>query len=205
MWQLVVAALAGYLIGSFPTGLVIGRLYGVDPRTVGSGRTGGTNVYRAAGPVAGISTALLDFFKGAIAILIVRAFISDAPLADALTGLGAVAGHNWSLYLRFKGGAGTMTNAGTVLLLYWPATIFGGLLGFLVLRLVRISSVASMVFAIVVPLIFAFAIATQRIPAATMVYGIGQLVFVLWSLRPNIEALLRGDERRIGQQGQANR
>lgn len=197
--SLLLAALVGYLIGSFPSGIVLGRLYGVDPRTVGSGRTGGTNVYRAAGPVAGILTALIDLVKGAVAILIVRALITDAPLADALAGLGAVAGHNWSLYLRFKGGAGTMTNAGTVALLFWPAVLVMGALSLLVLRLTRISSIASIFFAIGISVAFAAAAASGWRPSAYLVYGVGQALLILWSLRPNIQRLLDGRERRIGQ------
>jgi acyl phosphate:glycerol-3-phosphate acyltransferase len=197
--QVLLAALVGYLIGSFPTGIVLGRLYGVDPRTVGSGRTGGTNVYRAAGPVAGVLTAIIDLIKGAIAILLVRALIVDAPLADALAGLGAVAGHNWSLYLRFKGGAGTMTNAGTVALLYWPAVLVMGALSLLTLRLTKISSVASIFFAVSVSVAFALAAASGWTPANYLVYGVGQAILILWSLRPNIQRLLAGRERRIGQ------
>lgn len=201
MVEVLLAAVVGYLIGSFPTGIVIGKLYGVDPRTVGSGRTGGTNVYRAAGPVAGILTAVLDWLKGAIAILIVQALLTPDPLATALAGVGAVAGHNWSLYLGFKGGAGTMTNAGTVLLLHWPTFVIGGLLGMATLRLTRMSSMASIVFALAVPLLFAGAAALGQIPWAYLAYGIGEALLILISLRPNIQRILAGTERRIGGKG----
>ncbi len=201
--QVVLAAVIGYLIGSFPTGIVIGRMYGVDPRLVGSGRTGGTNVYRAAGPVAGVLTAVLDIVKGVIAILLVRALLTPDPLATALAGVGAVAGHNWSLYLGFKGGAGTMTNAGTVLLLHWPTFVIVGLLSLLTLKLTRMSSAASLFFALGVPIAFAIAATMGQIPWAYLAYGIGEAVLIVWSLRPNIRRILAGTERRIGEKNAA--
>jgi glycerol-3-phosphate acyltransferase PlsY len=196
--QLVLAAFVGYLIGSFPSGIYIGRLYDVDPRTVGSGRTGGTNVYRAAGPVAGILTAILDLIKGSLAILVVSYLLSDAPLVLSLAGLGAVAGHNWSLYLGFRGGAGTMTNSGVVLMLYWPAFLLMGSLALLTLRLSRIASVASMVFAISVPIAFGLAYWLGHIPPEYFVYAIGEVIMIFWALRPNIKRLLARQERIIG-------
>lgn len=208
--QLILAFVVGYLIGSIPPGLIIGKLKGVDPREVGSGRTGGTNVYRAAGPAAGIITALLDLTKGAIAILLVRFILQSAlgvdpaaqrdlmALASALTGVGAVLGHNWSLYLGFRGGAGTMTNSGVVALLHWPTFLIGGLLGMASLRLTRMSSVASMVFALAVPLLFTLFAMRGMLPWEYLVYGIGEALLILYSLRPNIQRLLEGNERRIG-------
>ena len=195
---LLLAALIGYLFGSFPTGLMIGKLHGVDPRTVGSGRTGGTNVYRAAGKLAGLLTAFLDIFKGAIAMGLVGRYVDSSTLATALTGLMAVLGHNWSLFLGFKGGAGTMTNWGGLLWLHWPLALLGGLLGIVTFLFSRMSSLASLLFALFVPIGLAVAVAWGRVPADYLVYVIGTALLISYSLLPNIRRILAGTERRVG-------
>jgi len=129
-----IAALLGYLLGSIPVGLWVTRLYGVDIRTVGSGRTGGTNAWRAAGLKAAIPTVLGDALKGAVAVLLVRWLfyrvfpepgimtVDEAVLRNtvvqlsvALAGGLAVIGHNWSVFNGFKGGAGGITSAATAM------------------------------------------------------------------------------------------
>lgn len=194
----LVALLLGYLVGSIPVGLVVGRIFGVDPRTVGSGRTGGTNVYRAAGPAAGLLTAVVDTLKGALTVAMVRLVFPGVPLAAALAALAAVTGHNWSLYLRFKGGAGTMTNLGNLLILFWPIFVIAGLLGLATLYLSRMASLASLVVTWAAAILFLLFAPLGITPPAFIIYGIGQVLLITWSLRPNIQRLLTGTERRIG-------
>ncbi|MFO7532494.1 MAG: glycerol-3-phosphate 1-O-acyltransferase PlsY, partial [Candidatus Limnocylindrales bacterium] len=107
--------LAGYLIGSLPMGVIVARLTGgIDPRTVGSGRTGGTNMLRAGGWGRAIAVAVLDLSKGAVPILVARAL--EAPVeVQALTGLAAVLGSWKSVFLRFGGGRGVATGVGGML------------------------------------------------------------------------------------------
>src|SRR5262245_52091666 len=126
---LLVSAAIGYVFGSIPSGfLVVKLLTGQDVRTVGSGRTGGTNVLRAAGRKAFILTVLSDIAKGFVGTLIVRLLfasqtqnaIGTTPLwdvAQCTAGLAAIAGNNWSLFLRGHGGAGVMTMTGTMLVI----------------------------------------------------------------------------------------
>ena len=111
----VLVTIVGYLIGSFPTGYLVARYWkGVDPRQGGSGRTGGTNVLRTAGKWAAIVTALGDVIKGATAMYVGRWLLNTDP-ALVLTGLAAVMGHNRSIFLGFRGGAGTSANIGVLL------------------------------------------------------------------------------------------
>ncbi|GAP64666.1 glycerol-3-phosphate acyltransferase PlsY [Ardenticatena maritima] len=191
---LIIAILIGYLVGSIPNGVLIGRyLFGVDPRTVGSGRTGGTNVYRAAGPKAGILTAITDAFKGILAVLLVRMLITDNEMAAQLAGLFAVVGHNWSIFLKFKGGAGTMPNLGAMATLSATMFVPAGLLGLISLYVWRMASLASLVVAwtgLLAALLFA---------REYWLYAIGQALVVTWALRPNIKRILNGTERRIGE------
>ena len=96
--MVVAAAVIGYLFGSIPVGyLVVRATSGVDVRSVGSGRTGGTNAMRAGGLGAGVMTAIGDMLKGLIAVVIMRWLSGGVPEIEALAGLGAVAGHNWSI------------------------------------------------------------------------------------------------------------
>lgn len=194
----IAALLIGYLVGSIPVGVFVGRIFGVDPRMIGSGRTGGTNVYRAVGPTAGIITAVLDTFKGALAVAIVRVLFPETSLPAALAALAAVTGHNWSLFLRFKGGAGTMTNLGNLLILFWPIFVIAGLLGLATLYLSRMSSLASLVVSWSAAILFVLFALLGNAPPAYTVYGIGQALLITWSLRPNIERIRMGTERRIG-------
>ena len=115
IWELGVAALIGYVFGSLPTGyLVVKWKTGQDVRKVGSGRTGGTNVLRAAGSRAFLITVLGDVNKGMWSALIARWLLQSDDLM-LVTGFCTLVGNNWSLFLRGKGGAGMMTGAGTLL------------------------------------------------------------------------------------------
>ena len=107
--MLILLPLIGYLLGSLPMGLIYVRVFtGQDLRAVGSGRTGGTNAMRAAGLAVGLLTALSDIFKGTLAVWLAQWLLPAETRAFGmvLCGLGAILGHNYSLFLRFKGGAG---------------------------------------------------------------------------------------------------
>jgi glycerol-3-phosphate acyltransferase PlsY len=116
MWAALLVLFLAYLFGSIPAGVVVARTYGVDIRKVGSGNIGATNVLRALGWGPALVVAFFDVFKGGIAVLIARAL----GLADWLLGgvaLMAVLGHNYSVFLGFKGGKGVATSFGTLLFL----------------------------------------------------------------------------------------
>lgn len=195
---LIVAALVGYLIGSIPNGVFIAKFYDADPRDVGSGRTGGTNVYRAAGPVPGVITALSDSVKGIIAVLVAQYLFPDLLLAASLAGIFAIIGHNWSVFLKFGGGAGTMTNLGALLTLSPLTFVIAGLAGLVALVSSRIASVGSLAVAWAALIVFLVRGVLGQSPPELIVYGIGEALVITWSLRPNIQRLLAGTERRIG-------
>jgi len=111
----ILAVILSYLIGAVPFGLLFGRLFSnVDVRTVGSGNIGATNVLRASGKKAAAMTLLADCFKGLLPVLAVQFLFHDDALA-ALSGVAAVLGHNFPVYLGFKGGKGVATSYGVVL------------------------------------------------------------------------------------------
>jgi glycerol-3-phosphate acyltransferase PlsY len=197
VWRYVLVAAVGYLIGSFPTGYLVARgLKGVDPRQFGSGRTGGTNILRSAGKQAAVLTVIGDFLKGLLPVLLAR-LVVGTDVAAAVAGLAAVLGHNRSIFLGFKGGAGSMTNAGAVTGLaphvvpfMAAAAVVGG-------RLTRMASVTSMIVAatMAVALIASFLLSLS--PVAYVAYGVLACALIVFELRPNIERLRNGTERRV--------
>lgn len=205
--EVAVAASVGYLCGAIPVGLLLCRIYGIDPREHGSGRTGGTNVYRATGSSMLASlTVTGDVLKGLFPVLLIETLFPNQPIVSAIAGIAAIAGHNWSAYIRFGGGAGTMTNFGAMLgLSPLTALVMAGV-GVVGLGLSRIASVASLavawgalamliVVALIVPHPSPFL--ARVTPAGLIVYGIGEATLVSWALRPNIRRLMRGEERRV--------
>ncbi len=196
------AVVIGYLFGSIPVGyLVVRATRGVDVRTVGSGRTGGTNAMRAGGLGAGVLTAVGDMLKGLAAVAVVRLLSGGAPEIDALAGLGAVAGHNWSLFMGFKGGAGTAPNIGACMM-FWPLSALWLVpmvpLGVFV---VGYASVTSLVIAAVIPITFALRAAAGLMSWVYVWYGIAAALLVVLALRPNIKRLLNGTEPRAPRLG----
>lgn len=144
IWSSIFAIIIGYLLGAMPSAYVAGRVVkGVDIRELGDGNMGAANAWREIGPKAGIAVAIADVGKGAAAMLIAKAIGVPLPTL-LLTGLAAVAGHNWPLFLRFRGGRGEATTIG-VLLTLMPRemlAVFGvALVPFLITRNIIFTSV----------------------------------------------------------------
>ncbi len=189
--KIVIALVIAYLLGSIPPGLFIARwLKGIDVREHGSGRTGTTNVWRTSGFTAALLTSIVDAFKGAASIWIAQA-LGLAPWAVALTGTMAVVGHNYSIYLKFHGGAGTMISIGIASALWGWAFFVLVVLGMGAALLVGHASVASILIALALPAIFLlignFAYA--------LFFGLPAMALTLWALRPNIRRLFNREER----------
>jgi glycerol-3-phosphate acyltransferase PlsY len=114
--EILVAVVLGYLIGAIPSGVLVGRLRGVDPRTSGSGRTGTTNALRSLGPRWAVAVAAMDVGKGILAVVLGAAVASSA-WGGPLAGLAAVIGHVRSVFIGFGGGRGVATGGGAMLVL----------------------------------------------------------------------------------------
>lgn len=194
-----------YLFGSFPTGYIAGRLLGhVDVRKMGSGRTGGTNVLRSAGKPAAVITILGDIAKGALAVILARWLWSASPqgvidVAAALAAIFAVIGHNYSIFLKFKGGAGTMTAGGALLALHPWLLVVASIIPILMTYITMMTSVGSLLGSAVGLLVGAVLIWAGEIPAASLLFFLPFFLLSWYSHRPNIARLRAGNERRIGE------
>ena len=197
---IALAALIGYLLGSIPVGILVCRLYGKDPRVVGSGRTGATNVHRTVGLPGGLATVVGDVLKATLAVYLAGKIVPDPDaitLAQSVAAVAAILGHNHSVYIGFRGGAGATPNLGAFLAIFSPAFIPTAIAAGIVWAIVRIASVATLSISVIVLAVTAWLVIDGARPSTLMVYGIGQLVLVVWALRPNIARLIRGEERKI--------
>lgn len=199
--SLAIALVAGYLLGSIPWGYLVARWHGVDIFTVGSRSPGATNVKRSIGRGAGNLVFALDFLKGLVAtswVLLLPVPTSFPREWLGLAGMGgAVAGHCFSIFLRFRGGKGVATSlGGAVALMPWAA--LAGVCVWLALFLsTRYVSIASIGLAVTLPVVAYF------VPANPIVFffALGVAIFVIILHRQNIGRLLQGTEHRFPRKG----
>src|SRR5690606_15067516 len=157
----LLAALLGYIFGAIPFGWIFVRLTkGLDLRMVQSGRTGGTNAMRAAGPIVGGLTAVGDVLKGAAAIWLARAIFDWAsedllPWIEVVVGAATILGHNWSIFLGWRGGAGTGPNVGWAGAVWWPIVPIAAVVVAGLLLWTGMASVASLAMGLVIVVAFA--------------------------------------------------
>ena len=197
-----IALVGGYLLGSIPFGLVLTRMAGLgDIRSIGSGNIGATNVLRTGRKGLAAATVLLDGGKGAVAVLI--AWLLFGVTASLFAGFGALLGHLFPVWPRFKGGKGMATTLGVLLAVKFPLGVIACLAWLVAAFLFRISSLAallSVATATICAWLFAFAFADLRwssVGIAILLTLIGILVFA--KHHENIRRLLAGTEPRIGQ------
>jgi len=187
---------AGYLIGSVPFGLIVGRVAGgVDVRDVGSGNIGTTNVLRAAGAKAGALTFGLDVAKGAASVALARRLGAD-PAAQAAAGLAACVGHSWPAFARFRGGKAVATAFGGLVVVAPEAAVFATVAGLGGLALTRTVSVGSLAAAGAAPIGGALE-GIRNHDAVPFVFSTLAATLVVIRHAPNIRRLLRGEEPRL--------
>jgi len=195
--SIAVALAFGYLIGSIPFGLLLTRAAGgPDIRDIGSGNIGATNVLRTGSKALAAGTLIGDVLKGTAAVLAARyAFGPEAALAAAA---GALIGHIFPVWLRFKGGKGVATYIGLLIGLAWPAALAFCLIWLAVAALTRYSSLAGLAASAATPVALWF-LADDRTAILFVL-----LTMMLWIMhRPNIARLLQGTERKIGRSAPA--
>ncbi|MFZ5686743.1 MAG: glycerol-3-phosphate 1-O-acyltransferase PlsY [Bacillota bacterium] len=181
-----------YLLGSIPIGLLVAKLRGIDIRRHGSGNIGATNVFRILGTGPGFIVLVGDMLKGIIAVWV--GGLTDGPNLALIAGLTAIAGHSWSIFLKFSGGKGVAT-AGGVLLALAPGVVAAALTVWLtIVLLFRYVSLASIIAAVTVP----FFMVLFGKPWSLFAFGVAAAVLIIYRHKPNIKRLLTGKELKIG-------
>jgi acyl phosphate:glycerol-3-phosphate acyltransferase len=195
LYQLTLAAVlavCGYLIGSIPFGLLIGRLfYGIDVRDHGSGNIGTTNTYRILGRGAGALVLVCDTLKGFAPAFVASLLLS--PWLTVLVAVTPVVGHMRSIFLGFRGGKGVATASGIILALMWPIFFIVYALWLTIIVVTRYVSIASIAAAAT----FATLTFVFDEPTAYRVAAVAVSAIVIWAHRGNVRRLLRGTERRV--------
>lgn len=204
----LVILLLSYLIGSIPFGLILVRLFsGQDIRKVESGRTGGTNAFRAAGPWAGIMTAVLDFLKAAATVWLARLIAPGNHWLEALAPTFAILGHNYSIFLiernehgrvRLRGGAGGAPSVGGAFGLWPPSVLILLPLLALIFFGIGYASLTTLSAGVLIMLLFAYKALFSGFPWQYVIYGLLAEILLAWALRPNIRRLIEGRERLVG-------
>ena len=188
-----------YLCGSIPVGVVVARLTGgVDPRTIGSGRTGGTNALRALGRKRAAVVVVGDLLKGALPVLLAR-FVSGQAVVEVACGLAAVAGAIWSVFVGFRSGRGVGTGVGTMLVIQ-PVAVLLALPVFIVVILVtRYVSLGSLLgsAALFPSMLLIWAVAAGAVPPQYLVYTVVGAALIWIAHADNIDRLLHGTERKF--------
>jgi glycerol-3-phosphate acyltransferase PlsY len=215
----IAVILIGYLLGSLPFGVIIGRLFGkTDIRNVGSGKTGMTNVMRAAGKKGAALSLICDLGKGALAVFLAGLIFDSVDIsgypamtiyfARVVAALGAIAGHSWSIFLKFKGGRGVNTFFGGLMVMFWPAALAGGIIVIIIGLITRYVSLGSITGAVVsfVILIILYCTETEILNLyphfSYVVYTMIGAIFIYAMHRDNIRRLVTGRERKLGEKAE---
>jgi len=211
IFKFIMVAVVGYLLGSIPFGLIISRRQAkIDIRQYGSGKTGGTNVLRTLGRKAFLLVAALDIAKGAMAVVLAGLIIGHDYIsfggsglgllfAQVIAALGAIVGHIWPIFVKFKGGRGVATFLGGLIALCPAAGLFGGeilIIGAGLSGFASLGSIAGVVgaYTILIPLTVIYGF-----PIEYLGYTLIGTLIILFVHRDNIRRLLAGKERRLNQ------
>ena len=190
---------ACYFIGSLPTGYIAGKwLAGKDLREIGSGSTGATNVLRHVGKGPALVVFFVDVGKGSLAVLLAKA-LDLGEVSQVASGLAALVGHIWPIWLNWKGGKAVATGLGMLLGLSWPVGLASLGIFLTSLSFSRIVSLSSITAAVSLPFLIFFSSKGITFSPTFFLVGLLAMVMILWRHRSNIQRLCKGTEPKIGQ------
>jgi len=191
----LITIVIGYLLGSFSTSYIAGRLVaGIDIRNHGSGNAGATNTFRVLGAKTAIPVFIVDVLKGVVSVWLGYWILNGNPWGGAIGGTAAIIGHNWPIYLRFRGGRGVATTIGVMFTIALLPTLFVALVAICVLAFTRYVSLASLTFTGILPI----AILVDHLSFVYFMFSLVLAALAFWRHRDNIRRLLSGTENRLG-------
>ena len=193
MTEYLLTGVISYLVGSIPSGLILGKLFWhTDLRKYGSHNIGATNAWRTLGKVPGIIVFLTDSLKGQAGVLLGLSLVGT-PLAAVIGGLLAIVGHSFSLFLRFHGGKGVATSLGVLTMLMGNVTLIVFVLWFTIVYMTRYVSLGSVVAGVLTPILAAL----FAYPMEYIVFTVIAALLVIVRHRENIKRLMNGTENKI--------
>jgi glycerol-3-phosphate acyltransferase PlsY len=210
--EFVAVVVIAYLIGSIPFGLIIGKLKkGVDIREHGSGKTGATNVMRTLGTKLGVLTLVLDVVKAGGAVMLAAVIVDGGSgsfivggvsiywqhVAQVAAGLAAIAGHNWPIFAKFKGGRGVTAYFGTLFAIFPPAGIFGAEVVAIAALRSRHMSRGSILGALAAWCLMIPLTIVYNFPPIYLAYGLAGIALLVYQHYDNIKRLRQGTERQL--------
>ena len=194
MMTIVLAIVIGYIFGSIPSGLVLVKMAcGIDIREYGSKNIGTTNVFRTVGARMASIVLVADVFKGVLAVLLVRYLLESNLQLELLTAIAALLGHNYSIFLGFKGGRGVATGLGLILLFMPDVCIFSFTVWLVLVFVTRYVSLGSIVGAFITPIVAYL----RGYPAELVLFALAACVFVIVRHYENMKRLIAGTETKI--------
>ena len=208
--KFILAAVIGYLMGAIPFALILGkRMGGVDISKHGSGNLGGTNVLRVLGIRAGFLTMALDIVKAFVPVLLAKFIIGDSILniagfplnwqwGQVITALMVMVGHNWSVYIRFRGGKGVATYFGSLFAIFPWAALLGGAILIVTVLLSKYMSLGSIVSSLCILCLFILLTVIDVSPPVYLAYSVISTALIIYQHRSNISRLQAGTESRMG-------
>jgi glycerol-3-phosphate acyltransferase PlsY len=198
-WIIVIPLVVlGYLSGSLPFSFLVGKLRGVDLRTVGSGNTGASNVWRTCGFKWFVLALSLDVLKGFVPTALAYRVLHVDPLVTVLVGLAAMLGHVYPAFLHFKGGKAVATTGGVMFAIHPALLVVSAVVWTVIYKLSGYPSVASLLGIVIIAIISTVMAMTGRLFPAFSVFVWISLVIVFYLHRANIDRLMHGTENRIG-------
>jgi glycerol-3-phosphate acyltransferase PlsY len=209
--KLIAIAIIAYLLGAIPFALIVARLMGkVDITKHGSGNVGGTNVLRTVGRKAALIAVILDLCKAALAVFLARIIMGDDALpivnfpidwhaAQVLAAIMAMVGHNWSIYIKFRGGKGVSAYFGSWFIMCLPAALFGGAIVIITAIITRYISKGSILGSLGIVVLLIVLTLTTGFPPIYLLYSVISVILIVYQHRHNIDRLQTGTERRLGE------
>lgn len=210
MGKFILAATIGYLLGAIPFALIISkRMAGIDISRHGSGNIGGTNVLRVLGLKAGVIVIVLDLAKAVIPVMLAKFIIGDSVLrlgslslnwqwGQVLAALMVMVGHNWSVYIKFRGGKGVAAYYGAWFAIWPVAALFGGLILIVTVLLSRYMSLGSILSSLGILCLFMVLTVMFEFPPVYLVYSLVAAALIVYQHRSNINRLQAGTEAKLG-------
>jgi glycerol-3-phosphate acyltransferase PlsY len=189
----IILLFISFILGSIPFGIIIARAKGVDLKQVGSGNIGATNVLRSLGKWPALLTLLGDVLKGTLAVAIGR-YLGVGPVYEGLAGVSAILGHNFSLFLGFKGGKGVATSFGVLSIFSPHAALFTFIIWLMIVIFTKYSSLGALVSFGLLPVNILFFDGKEKLLNAILI-----TILIFIQHRDNIHRLINGTERKIGQ------